>query len=73
MIDQEKTGKAGQLQDLAIWEDGSVIFAGYTEGDWNVTHIGGGDFAAGKLNPDGSIQWKWQVSVARPHVIVLSI
>lgn len=54
------------MKDLAMWEDDVILFAGYTEGDWNGPHTGDEDFAAGKLNADGSLEWRWQVTVLRP-------
>lgn len=42
-------------------EDGSTILAGSTHGVWNVGNQGGLDFAACKLDADGTVLWKWQV------------
>lgn len=42
-------------------EDNSVVMAGYTYGDWNATNAGSRDFAACKLDADGTLLWKWQV------------
>lgn len=48
----------------AIGNDGSVVMAGYTEGNWSTTNagdLGTRDFAAAKIDADGVLIWKWQV------------
>ena len=41
-------GTAGEdeFSAIAVSPDESLVFAGYTEGDWSVTHLGGLDFLA---------------------------
>lgn len=41
---------------------GSTVLAGYTEGSWGSTNTGLEDFAAVKLDTDGTTEWKWQVN-----------
>lgn len=43
--------------------DGGVILAGNTYGDWygKQGEDNGSDFAAMKLDSDGSVTWRWQV------------
>lgn len=43
------------------FDDGSVILAGTTEGDWGQESSGGADFAMVKLNALGFEEWRWQV------------
>lgn len=41
--------------------DGSIILAGYTDGDWDGEVVGLSDFAAVALDEDGVELWRWQV------------
>lgn len=51
------------MKAVAALEDGSVVVAGYVNGTWNgVASSGLGDFAAVKLDSDGTTQWSWRVS-----------
>ena len=50
------------VTSLAMAEDGSVVLAGSTTGDWNTTNAGEPDFAVLKLDGDGTLVWKWQVT-----------
>ena len=43
-------------------DDGTTVFAGFTEGSWISANFGGKDFAASKLNVNGTLLWKWQVT-----------
>lgn len=45
-------------------EDGSVVVAGLTHGNWGAANLGSGDFAAFKLDANGTLLWKWQVNLA---------
>lgn len=49
--------------NAAIWNstDDSVLLVGYTEGLFNTTGLTQRDFAAVKLDVNGSVAWKWQV------------
>lgn len=64
MLENIQDGTAGvdNATDLALVEDGSAVLSGSTTGDWNVTNLGGTDFAALKLDADGELLWKWQVT-----------
>lgn len=42
-------------------DDGSVVVAGQTDGDWDIPNLGHGDMAAFKLDVDGTLLWRWQV------------
>lgn len=44
-------------------DDGSVVFAGFTDGDWDGSQAGEGDFAAAMLDSEGSVVWRWQVTL----------
>ena len=70
MIDQGGTGSADVGSAIAMWEDGSIVLAGETEGDWNGTNLGLIDLAAFKLNEDGTLQWKFQVTQLRGNLPV---
>lgn len=45
----------------AVAQDGSIILAGSTAGDWNGSIVGTRDFAAVRLDVDGTELWRWQV------------
>ena len=45
--------------------DGSAVLAGYTSGLWNGTTDSSDDFAAVKLDSNGTVQWRWQVGKER--------
>ena len=65
---------AGAAQGGTIDEDyalaavattnGTFVLAGTTRGDWGGPNAGDVDFAALKLDADGNVIWKWQVSKA---------
>lgn len=46
----------------AVGGDGSIVFAGRTEGNWSAPNNGSFDFAVVKLDADASEVWRWQVS-----------
>ena len=46
---------------VAMANDGSVILAGYTEGDLGEVNAGSSDFVAVKLDASGELVWVWQV------------
>ncbi|CAN0483185.1 unnamed protein product, partial [Scytosiphon promiscuus] len=41
-------------------EDGSVVVVGYTYGDWDGVNAGGADFAALRLDANGTEIWRYQ-------------
>ncbi|CAN0111305.1 unnamed protein product [Ascophyllum nodosum] len=45
----------------AIFDDDSVLLAGYTSGNWSGSHLGGYDFAAVKLDSSGEEEWRLQL------------
>lgn len=47
---------------IAVGDDGSVVVAGGTWGNVCVVNQGGPDMAAFKLDADGTLLWKWQVT-----------
>lgn len=51
------------IHDAAALSDGSVVFAGSTEGDYvsTIGHAGGEDFMAVKVFSNGVTDWRWQV------------
>lgn len=50
------------VHTAAFTDDGSVILAGSTASVWGEDNIGPGDFAASKLDADGTLVWTWQVN-----------
>lgn len=45
-------------------DDGSVVLAGVTWGEWaRSADTNGGDMAAVKLDADGAVLWRWQVLI----------
>lgn len=46
----------------AVGEEGSVVLAGTASGPLNIWASTSEDFAAVKLDPDGTEIWRWQVS-----------
>lgn len=50
---------------VAVSEDGSVVIAGISHGDFawldKSSHRLGGDFLAIKLDSEGAEMWRWQV------------
>ena len=63
LILQEGTPLKDKMFAAVATEDGSFILAGYTEGDWGGSNAGGSDLAVVKLAPNGTVSWRWQVSV----------
>ncbi|CAN0002449.1 unnamed protein product, partial [Sphacelaria rigidula] len=61
---QGGTEEADVFEAAVTGPDGSVIFAGWTSGDWNRTNIGAADFAAAKFDTEGNLLWKWQDGTA---------
>lgn len=50
------------MKAAAAVRDGGVVLAGFTLGSWNaVNSKERADFAAAKLNSDGTVIWRWQV------------
>lgn len=47
---------------IAAFDDGSVLLAGVTEGNWAIDTLGERDFAVAKLNASGYLEWSWQVT-----------
>lgn len=62
MVGQDGTDHQDELNAVAMWTDGSTILAGASNGDWNASNLGDRDFTACKLDVDGNLRWKWQVT-----------
>lgn len=59
---QDGTPLKDRLFASALCDDGSVVLAGYSEGDWAEANAGGSDLLAVKLNiAVGTETWRWQV------------
>lgn len=43
-------------------DDGSVVVGGATVEDWYIPNLGGWDMVAVKLDAEGNVLWKWQVT-----------
>lgn len=61
-VRQDGTGNFDSFQAAVPTGDGSAVLAGVTFGSWNGTNAGSGDFAAVKLDTNGTVDWRWQVS-----------
>lgn len=59
------TGGEDFVDTVAVADDGSTVIAGSTLGNWNATVLGGKDFAACKLDVNGALLWKWQVTYTK--------
>lgn len=59
---QDDTGLGDYADGIAMADDGSVVVVGATLGDWSIPNVGGWDMAAFKLDADGALIWKWQVT-----------
>ena len=60
-VRQDGTSGDDQIYTATATGGGSTVLAGYTEGPWNGANNGSDDFAAVKLDADGTVEWKWQV------------
>lgn len=60
-VPQDGSDGYNRLRAATALADGSVVLAGYTEGDWSESNQGGKDFAAVKLGVSGLEEWRWQV------------
>lgn len=49
-------------------DDGSVVVAGGSAGEWDIPNAGDWDFAAFKLDADMKLLWKWQVAICKSRV-----
>lgn len=54
---------------IAMGEDASVVVVGGTGGAWDIPNIGGWDMAAFKLDANGTLLWKWQVTSVSGRVL----
>lgn len=59
---QDGTAGVDIATGVALAEDGSAVLSGSTTGHWNATNLGEPDFAAVKLDVNGALLWKWQVT-----------
>jgi len=65
-ISQEGTSEDDRVYGGITLNRGSVVLAGYSEGNWYGTNNGGWDFTALELDPDGTVLWRWQVILVHP-------
>ena len=63
---QDGTAGEDTLKGVAIQADGSILLAGYTEGDWDGESAGERDFIMVALSADGEELWRWQVKLKSP-------
>lgn len=61
-MSQETTTTGTSVYDVVVAADGSAIMAGSQSTDEGGD--GFGDFAGWKLDTDGELVWKWEVSLA---------
>lgn len=50
---------------MAMADDGSVVVVGFTKGDWVGSNAGQFDFAAFRLDVDGTEVWRYQVGYSK--------
>lgn len=62
---QEGTPYSDWMASVAVAEDGAIFLAGATGGYWVGDISSGMDFALAKLDPDGEVLWRWQVTSCR--------
>ena len=60
-LPQDGTSEDDVIKGVPPGGDGSVILAGHTKGAWNGPNDGSNDFAAVKLDANGTVVWRWQV------------
>lgn len=58
---QDGTSEYDAIKDASGGDDESIHMAGETEGSWHGSNVGGFDFAAVTLSPDGVELSRWQV------------
>lgn len=61
---QDGTDESDYITSAVIMGDGSVVFCGYTFGDFGGTNAGGRDFLVVKLDVNGEELWRWQVKTS---------
>jgi len=61
-VRQDGTSDYDYITTAVATGGGSTVLAGYTSGSWGSTNNGSSDFAAVKLDADGTVEWEWQVS-----------
>ncbi|CAM9406721.1 unnamed protein product, partial [Ascophyllum nodosum] len=57
---QDGTDEDDGCKAVAVGEEGSVILAGYTCGNWTTTQVGVCDVLVVKLDLNGTVMWTWQ-------------
>lgn len=63
VLRQDGTVEHDALYAVAVDEgDGSMVFAGQSEGSWSGDNAGNSDLVAMKLDANGDLQWTWQVT-----------
>lgn len=67
---QDGTSLKDRLFASTLCKDGSVVLAGYSEGDWAEVNAGGSDLTSVKLDAVGTESWRWQVSLRRAAKVV---
>lgn len=60
-VPQDGTSSLEWVTPAVATGEGSAVIAGNTEGSLFGTNSGDGDFAAVKLDANGTIEWTWQV------------
>ena len=61
-VRQDGTSGDDFIRTVVATGGGSTVLAGDTYGSWNGANNSSADFAAVKLDADGTAEWKWQVS-----------
>lgn len=62
-LPQGGTGEEDRAYGVFADDDESVVLTGFTDGAWSDVSSGETDFAAVKLDGNGTELWRWQVIV----------
>lgn len=61
-LGQDGTENVDYVESALITSNDSIIMSGHTNGSFNAANLGGMDFAAWKLDANGTEVWRWQAS-----------
>lgn len=61
---QTGSDEKDEILGASAGSGGSVVLSGFTNGNWSGTHRGSRDYTAMKLDSDGEVVWRLQVTAA---------
>lgn len=59
---QDGTNETDVFSDAVNGLNDTFVIVGHSTGDWNGKNSGSGDMIATKLDIDGNVLWRWQVT-----------